>query len=500
VQSADLWCGNGIETIIHWFRRDLRLADNTALDAARRDSDGAVVPVFVLSQWHGFHGWTGAPRQDYLCASLRELASGLEALGSRLLFRRGDAERELERLLTETRAAAIYFNRDPDPFGRAVERRVEAMARRLGVWASGFDDVTAQPPETVRSAAGTPFRVFTPYARAWLRLPITAPRPRPVRLVCPPGLAKLPTLPPPTLAGWGLSATARILTPGESAARRRAGDFLAEAIHHYASERDCPVVQATSRLSADLRWGTISIRELAGRCRDLIVQAKSAAERSGPAKFLNELIWREFYMAVLHHWPEVLEREFQPQFRKLPWLYPGDTARRQDFEGSDVSPSEAFSRWCEGTTGFPIVDAGMRQLAETGWMHNRVRMIVAMFLTKDLHLDWRLGERFFMQRLCDGEIAANNGGWQWSAGTGADAAPYFRIQNPWKQTQSYDPDGAYIKRWVPELRECHPRQFARPPAPQSSLARGYPAPMVDHAREREVALRVFAKHRREALR
>ncbi len=202
-----------------------------------------------------------------------------------------------------------------------------------------------------------------------------------------------------------------------------------------------------------------------------------ATARSNAQKYLGELIWREFYMAVLWHFPNVLEAEFNPKHRGMSW--PGK--------------KEHFERWCEGQTGFPIVDAAMRQLNETGFMHNRARMIVAMFLTKDLHLDWRLGESYFMQQLTDGEIASNNGGWQWSAGTGADAAPYFRIQNPWSQTGRFDADGEYIKRWVPELRDVAPEKFQEAPK-SGSIARGYPFPIVDHSEAREKTLQLFKSH------
>jgi deoxyribodipyrimidine photo-lyase len=197
--------------------------------------------------------------------------------------------------------------------------------------------------------------------------------------------------------------------------------------------------------------------------------------KSSVSTFVKELAWREFYMAVLAHWPEVLETDFNPAFRNMSW----------------DSPEDLIEAWQQGRTGFPIVDAGMRQLLATGWMHNRVRMIVSMFLTKDLHTHWRLGESFFMQHLVDGEIASNNGGWQWSAGTGADAAPYFRIQNPWTQTKRYDPDGAYIKRWVPELRDVPVAKFLEPPT--HPLAPGYPLPIVDHSTERDRTLARFKK-------
>lgn len=460
--------------IIHWFRRDLRLHDNTALAAAVRDCGGHIVPVFIQSEWKRAHRWTGAPRQESLCGAVAALAAGLANAGSRLIVRRGETLAELERLLVESGAEALYYNRDPDPFGRAMEARVAAMAQRLGVRAVGFHDVTVHDPSEVLTTTGTPFRIFTPYAKAWLRTPAAEPRLSASSRfhLPPPGLKSLPL---PTLADWGIASTATILEPGEPAARRRMEAFFSGPILEYAALRDLPAAAQTSRFSADLRWGTLSARELVQRCRLAAGESRTVAHRQSVRTFLNELIWREFYMAVLWHWPEVLEHEFLPQFRGLPWLPPGD----------------AFRRWCEGMTGFPIVDAGMRQLAATGFMHNRVRMIVAMFLTKDLHLDWRLGEQFFMQSLADGEIASNNGGWQWSAGTGADAAPYFRIQNPWTQTRRFDPEGEFIKQWVPELRALPSAAFMKPPNPGMRLASGYPPPMVDHARERAATLAMF---------
>jgi deoxyribodipyrimidine photo-lyase len=456
---------------IHWFRRDLRLEDNPALYAAWREGNGLVLPVFILSDWRASHRWTGPARQSTLCGSLRALADGLAALGRPLVLRRGDPLAELERLLHETKAEALTFNCSPDPAGRALETQVEAMARSRGVRIQSFHDVSVFEPDAVLTQTGQPFRVFTPFSRAWMRQEPPAPLPslKPLHL-----RAILPypaSLPLPTLADWGLAAAPSLPTAGEPAARRRMGTFFDEPVFHYADERDFPALDATSHLSADLRWGTLSPRLLLRRTQTAAVQASTAARREGPRKFLGELIWREFYLAVLWHWPEVMEREFQPRFRTLEW---------------EAAPSAAFQRWCEGTTGFPLVDAGMRQLAATGWMHNRVRMIVSMFLTKDLHIDWRAGEAFFMRSLADGEIASNNGGWQWSAGVGADAAPYFRIQNPWTQTARYDPEGLYIKRWVPELKEVPARALAKPPG--TRLAPGYPAPMVDHARQREITL------------
>lgn len=322
------------------------------------------------------------------------------------------------------------------------------------------------------TAAGKPFQVYTPYAKAWEALPKDKPGDRVQSLKAFPQLASLAA---PTLDTWKLNGSSVTdMRGGERAARERMKNFAKTKLPDYGARRDFPSAEATSRLSQDLRFGLISIRELFAICHS-VCEGLSADARRNARKFIGELIWREFYMHILWHHPEVLRQEFNPRYRGMAWTFD---------EGK-------LARWQAGETGFPIVDAGMRELAATGFMHNRVRMITAMFLTKDLHLDWRLGEEYFMRQLVDGEIASNNGGWQWSAGTGADAAPYFRVQNPWTQTARYDPDGAYIKRWIPELQGVSASDLAQPPPRGCSVAPGYPKPMVDHAQEREVTLRQF---------
>jgi len=460
--------------VIHWFRRDLRITDNTALAAAVA-CGGTVTPVYVLSDWAGAHSWTGANRQGFLCGCLEALAGNLSRIGGRLIVRQGEAVAELERLVVETRAGAIFFNRDPDPFGRAVEDRVRDMAQRLGIEARDFKDVCMHERDEVPNGSGLPFRVFTPYSKAWLKLAKPGMSPKPKAMTTPVGVESLGL---PGLATWGLGAGGEgVVAAGERAARGRMLAFVSDGLALYGSGRDLPGAGCTSRMSQDLRFGLLSIRELYDRC---VAQSEAlqAEGRDSARKYVSELIWREFYMQILWHFPEVLENEFNPKFRGMQW--PGDVA--------------SLERWKAGETGFPIVDAAMRELVQTGFMHNRTRMIAAMFLTKDLHLDWRLGERWFMQTLVDGEIASNNGGWQWSAGTGADAAPYFRIQNPWTQTKRYDPEGIYIKKWIPELRDVAPALLSEPPEGGKSLAKGYPAPIVDHAAARDATLEMFAKH------
>lgn len=460
------------ETAILWFRRDLRLSDNSALEAALKEAR-KVIPVFVLSTWRGAHRWTGANRQHFLCGCLRSLSENINALGSRLILREGDAPAELARLARETGADALFYNRDPDPFGKTIEARIAADPAFARIKIQSFKDVVLHEENEILTATGSPFRVFTPYSKAWRKAKHPEPVPRPK--VLPPVPESITSLPLPTVERWGLGSPAPgILEAGERAAHERLDAFLRSAAYEYKEKRDFPGLNGTSRLSQDLRFGTISPRTIVSKVEAAMAKASPAARRSLEA-YLNEIIWREFYIQLLAHFPEVLKLEFNPKYRGMPW--PGK--------------SEALKRWMEGTTGFPIVDAAMRELLQTGFMHNRTRMITAMFLTKDLHVDWREGESWFMQHLVDGEIASNNGGWQWSAGTGADAAPYFRIQNPWTQTARYDPEGKYIRRWIPELRDVDPRRFCEPPPDGSSLAPGYPAPMVDHSREREITLDLF---------
>ena len=459
---------------IHWFRRDLRLTDNTALNAAVAAHE-QVVPVYILSAWKGHHRWTGVPRQQFLVECLTSLASGLKAAGSDLLIRQGDAVAELEALVRETGAGAIYANRDPDPFGRAMETRLFQAAKRLGVELHLFKDAALHERTEVLTGSLTPFRVFTPFSRAWAKLDKPLPGNTVTRLKSP---ANLHSLPLPTLATWGLQPDGtQILEAGEKAAQGRLERFVENAVFRYVEKRDLPALEDTSRLSQDLRFGLLSIRKIYSRLQERSQGLNETQARSLQV-YITELCWREFYFQVLWHKPEVLELEYSEDYRGMPW--------KED--------PAAFDRWCAGQTGFPIVDAGMRQLRQTGFMHNRVRMITAMFLTKDMHLDWRLGEQWFMQRLLDGEIASNNGGWQWSSGTGTDAAPYFRIQNPWTQGLRFDSAGEYIKRWVPELKAVLAPRLHQPPAPGLRLVPDYPLPMLDHSQERDNALKAYKLH------
>jgi len=458
---------------LHWFRADLRLRDNPALAAAARRAE-TVVPLFVLDPRLLAGERAGAPRRAFLLDCLGRLAAELDASGCPLVVRNGAPEREIPKLMAETGAELLSFQRGGSPFARARDAEVARATEKAGGRVIEADPDVVFPAGAVRSSSGGGYRVYTPYRKAWYEqlreLADVEPKPR----LRPHGLrpASDPLPSPPDL---GLD----LPTGGETAARSRLRRFVEGRAADYGEARDRPGRDATSRLSPYLRFGVLSPRA----CVTQALEAARADETAAPGlyKWIDQLVWRDFYHAILAQHPHVLRRNFRPEF---------DTLRWEDDEAG-------FDAWCQGRTGFPIVDAGMRQLAATGWMHNRARMIVASFLTKDLLVDWRHGERFFFRHLVDGDPANNNGGWQWAASTGTDAQPYFRIFNPTSQGQRFDPDGVYVKRWVPELERLGPRLVHTPwEAPHQ--APDYPPPLVDHAERRALALERFEQARAEA--
>ncbi|MFV0338212.1 MAG: cryptochrome/photolyase family protein [Chthoniobacterales bacterium] len=461
--------------ILFLFRRDLRLSDNTAwhhaLLAAQKYST-PLIPIYLLSNWKKHHPWTGPHRQAFLCEALASLDTSLRKLNSRLIFRQ-IRENPITTLLAfakETGAKNIYLNRLYDPYSQSIETRLKKEASSLGMAVFTFKDRVLHEAAEVLTGTNTPYRKFTPYARTWLQIPIDSPLKNPNHPITTP--LKIKSLPIPNLAYWGLRPLPLgTLRANETSAQKRLKNFLQKHLENYENLRDRPAANANSRLSQDLNFGLLSPRQI-----------YSALQKLPPTyaeKFLNELTWREFYIQLLHHFPEILKKEFITKYRRIKWR-------------TKTNAAEDFQCWADGRTGFPIVDAGMRQLRETGHMHNRVRMITAMFLTKDLQIDWRCGEQFFMQHLIDGDIAANNGGWQWSASTGADAAPYFRIQNPWTQSKRHDPQASYIKQWLPELQKLPASLLQKPPIDGKPLASDYPAPIVDHAEARQKTLELFS--------
>ncbi len=461
---------------IHWFRHDLRLHDNAALSAACEHAD-ELIPLFVLDErlLHGRR--SGEPRTRFLLESVACLARDLEARGSRLVIRRGDPVAEIEKLLQETGAELLSFGRAYGPAAARRDAAVRAVASRASARVLECKDHVVFESQEVLSTQDRPFAVYTPYRRVWEREYETNPQtPLPV--------PKLPPVPaaakslPPSVASPSDGGGAELPAGGEAAAQERLSRFLEDAVSDYARLRDYPAEDATSRLSPYLRFGCISARACVHAARELAAVERGAA--AGARKWIDELIWRDFYWAILTENPRVASENYRREYDVLQW--------------NDDEPG--FRAWCEGLTGYPIVDAGMRQLARTGWMHNRVRMIVASFLTKDLLIDWRRGEDHFYRLLVDGDPASNNGGWQWAASTGTDAQPYFRIFNPVSQGERFDPDGRYVRHFVPELAGV-PDRFVQRPWEAESPPADYPAPIVDHAARRLLALQRYEKARKE---
>ncbi|QUW18199.1 deoxyribodipyrimidine photo-lyase [Agrococcus sp. Marseille-Q4369] len=435
-----------------WFRRDLRVRDHPALVAAA--AAGEVLPVFVADP--AFAG-AGAPRTAALRTALRALH---EATDGALVVRSGRPEEVIPALVREAGADAVHVSGESTPYGRRRDARVEAA---LDVPLVATGSPYAVTPGRVRKGDGSPFRVFTPFSRAWLergwRAPAERPSPRWVRRV------EGEPLPEPPETSAGLSWAS------EEGARERWATFLDGPIDDYDAARDRPDLDGTSRLSIALKLGTVHPRTLLADL-DAVAPRRSRAAQRSLKRFQAELAWREFYADVLLHHPRSAWRDLGAQLRGIAYDEPG----------------QLFEAWCAGRTGFPFVDAGMRQLLAEGWMHNRVRMVTASFLTKDLHVWWPYGARFFLEHLADGDLASNSHGWQWTAGTGTDAAPYFRVFNPVLQGQRYDPDGDYVRRWVPELRHIPGAAVHEPWKVPVGLAHGYPQRILDHAVERREAL------------
>lgn len=454
-------------TTVVWFRRDLRLSDNPALVAAvAAAKDGAaadrrVVGLFCLDP--RLTGPAGRPRLAFLHDCLRALDRSIDG---RLVVRRGDPATVVPRLAAEVGATAVFAADDFGPYGTERDAAVErALADQGDIALERVGSPYAVAPGLVRTNAGSPYRVFTPFSRAWRAIgwadPVRAPASVPWA-GRPDGIDGIEVPDGPTV-------DAALPTAGEPAAKRTARRFWDAHLDGYDDGRDRPAADATSRLSPHLKFGTIHPRQL------LAQLGRSAAHD----RFRLELCWREFYADVLFHRPDSAWRSYQPKLR----------AMAVD-DGADAD--ERLAAWAEGRTGFPFVDAGMRQLLAEAWLPNRLRMVVASFLVKDLHLDWTRGAAHFLAHLVDGDLASNQHGWQWTAGTGTDPAPYFRIFNPVTQGERYDPGGAYVRRWVPELAAVADRYVHHPWDDPAGPPPGYPAPIVDHAEERDEALRRYA--------
>ncbi len=480
--------------VLLWFRKDLRLADNPALAAALARG-GPVVPVFVLDE-PGEGRWPlGGASRWWLHHSLAALDLDLRRRGSRLLLARGDSGAELRRIAKETGARAVYWNRRYEPAVRARDTELKSALLAEGVEAKSFNSSLLFEPHTIQNKQGRPFQVFTPYWRHCLSLPmpeaIKSDAPEiPAPKTWPAGLATgelglLPAIP------WD-AGFSRMWAPGEAGAQERLKRFLRderEGVHAYDEMRNLPDRDGTSGLSPHLHWGEIGPRQIAAALRALGKSAGLDPASNGARVYLSEIGWREFAYHLIYHFERTPERPLRAEFERFPWA--------EDADGGKLRA------WRRGRTGYPIVDAGLRQLWTTGWMHNRVRMIVASFLVKHLRLPWQEGAAWFWDTLVDADLASNTLGWQWSAGCGADAAPYFRIFAPVTQGEKFDGAGVYVRRWVPELAKL-PDKFLHAPwtAPANvldyagvRLGDNYPRPIVDHASARAEALAAFKRLR-----
>lgn len=477
---------------IVWFRRDLRVEDHAALHFALRQSD-QVCCIFIFDK----EILDSLPADDrrvaFIHASLAELDAGLRRLGSGLIVKHAFARQAIPALAEQLRAEAVFTSTDYEPLAKARDAAVEQMLAAANCAFFSFKDQVILEKDEVLSQAGKPFSVFTPYKNAWLKK-LTADQagallaPYPVAeyaaQLAPAGC--LPATGLPDLREIGFSNTGvdvAAFRPGTSGGLALLEEFLPR-MAQYHMRRDFPAIKGPSYLSTHLRFGTLSIRALVRRAWDA---QRTGQGSTGAATWLSELVWREFYFMILHHFPHVTERAFKPAYDAIRWE-------------TGAEAQERFQAWCQGRTGYPLVDAAMQQIQRTGYMHNRLRMVTASFLIKDLGIDWRWGERYFAEKLMDFDLAANNGGWQWAASSGCDAQPWFRIFNPLTQSQKFDAEGNFIRRYLPQLARLDARHIHAPwMAPPAllraagiALGKDYPNPIVMHDETRKRTLARYA--------
>ena len=466
-----------MKTVIWWLRRDLRLQDNQALMAALEQAE-QVIPLFILDPKLINSPYASKQRTTFMLGGLKELDQALQERGSKLILKNGDPQDVLFNLIDQHGVETIFAEADFSPY---ASKRDEKLSRKLPLhWVGG---PSVLPPGTVLNPQGNPYTIFTLFSKAWKAHPLSQIGfigGIPEHIASPGGIVSeaWPDIDP--------AQKQSLFPPGENKAHDRLRQFIfgdEAKIYTYNVGRNRLDWEGTSGLSPYLRFGMLSPRIVVQAARQAVRSAADPTAAASAETWLNELIWREFFIHILYHFPRVRQENFR--LTAIPW---------QD-------DPRSFEAWCQGLTGYPVVDAAMRQLNATGWMHNRARMITASFLSKDLLLDWRLGERWFMNHLLDGDPASNNGGWQWTAGTGTDAAPYFRIFNPISQGQKHDPEGIYIRRWIPEL-QLVPLEYLHAPwmmpselqrAVKCIIGKDYPAPIVDHHTARERALIAYGK-------
>jgi len=459
------------DLILFWHRRDLRVIDNVGLAAARART-AKVLGVFCLDP--GILGGDVAPaRVTYLIGSLKELQEQYRQAGSQLLILKGAPPQKLPELAHALHAKAVFWNRDVEPYGRSRDRQVGEVLQQAGIEVQTFWDQLLHAPQQIMTGAGEPYTVYTPFWRNWL----SKSKDSPAKAFM--GAEELTAQEQDAAEQAGAIAlpTAKalgfvwenelLLPPGTQAAQDQLTAFCDRALDAYQEQRNFPAVTGTSHLSAALKFGTIGIRTVWQAAQKVYNDSRSDEARSNIQTWQQELAWREFYQHALFFFPQLAEGAYRQPFKNFPW---------SDHENH-------FQAWCEGQTGYPIVDAAMRQLNESGWMHNRCRMIVASFLTKDLIINWQWGEKYFMQKLVDGDLSANNGGWQWSASSGMDPKP-LRIFNPASQAQKFDADGEYIRQWLPELRSLDTEALVTGKIDSGDRDRcNYPEPIVEHKQQ-----------------
>lgn len=469
-----------MSTAIVWFRRDLRLADNPALDHALR-AHQRVLPLYIHAPDEEAPWAPGGAARWWLHHALDALQQDLRRAGAPLLLRHGPSLEQLLALGRACGATAVYWNRLYEPALTARDQRIKQALREAGLEVESFNAALLAEPWQLKTGAGEPYRVFTPFWRAAsARLPQHPPLPAPARIRPPqklPSGAALEELELLPKIAWD-SGLAAAWQPGEAGAWARLETFCDEAAAHYSEERDLPARPSTSRLSPHLHFGEISPLQAMTRLRRLAAEETRPGLLANVDHYLRELGWREFAHHLLYHYPQTPRQPLHPRFAAFPWRRPRDYA-------ADLRA------WQRGRTGVPLVDAGMRELWHTGWMHNRVRMVAASFLTKNLLIPWQEGAAWFWDTLVDADLANNTLGWQWTAGCGADAAPYFRVFNPALQSARFDAAGAYLRRWLPELAGGADTRLHAPR--ESGAAGNYPAPIVDLAASRERALQAYAQ-------
>ncbi len=466
---------------IYWFRKDLRLEDNTALAAFLQNASDKDKISFVYIKNRNSFRYFGKKRITFLNECITELSDDLNALGYELQIFEGRSDEVFKSITREHGHVELYFNRQVEPYCIDRDNKVFGIISRSGGIVNAFDDTTLLPPGSVTNLEGGQYKVYTPFRNQFMKQ-IAEDDYSARRVKFKDGLTEI--MFKESLRCKSVSDEGSLLRGGRSEGVRMLKDFYSGALNKYKSLRDFPATPGTSFLSAHFHFGTVSIREAFRAANKKLKQCVSETEQSEVRTWMNELLWREFYYHITFSNPQLTYSSFRTEFDKVKWN----------------NNEEHFRIWCEGKTGFPIVDAGMRQLKIDGWMHNRVRMITAMFLTKDLLIDWRLGEKYFAENLIDLDFSSNNGGWQWSASTGVDAQPYFRIFNPYLQSKKFDPEGEYIRKFVPELRDVPPEHIHEPGTMSEDLQRrygirigvDYPLPIVDHMEAKEKAVREFS--------